>query len=332
MKLVYLILIIVAVTYCSSDITFIVLGDWGRDGQQNQTEVATAMGKWCMTKGPCNFIISVGDNMYDYGVVSQDSKQFDTSFENIYIHPGLEGIKWYLGLGNHDYRGNPQAQVLYSKRSKRWYMPYNFFNETFELQNIKNARGKTINMLKTVSSGSLREDEERDVIVRMKMVILDTNPLIQRYWTDKKMNQTAIKTFNATKQLQFYENAMSDAQDEWRIIVGHHPMYSAGRHGDNNDIIKVYQQRFQKDKASIYFSGHDHSLQHLFNPQFNRTHHIVCGAGSKVKFDVTKHEFLKEYQQESGFCFVRVSTDEIVTTFVNLRGEQTSQFIITKYL
>lgn len=65
------------------------------------------------------FIISVGDNFYTNGVASVDDPMWKTSFEDIYKGANLF-IDWYPVLGNHDYRGNPQAQIDYSKRSRRW--------------------------------------------------------------------------------------------------------------------------------------------------------------------------------------------------------------------
>lgn len=93
---------------------FIVVGDWGRNGKENQTLVAESMGKWCQVNGPCDFIVSSGDNMYSSGVPDDHAKQFDTSFEQVYVHPGLEGLRWYLALGNHDYRYLCDIIFLYS--------------------------------------------------------------------------------------------------------------------------------------------------------------------------------------------------------------------------
>lgn len=96
--------IVLTVSCSSTPLTFVVIGDWGRNGEKNQSAVAESMGKWCQMHGPCDFVISSGDNMYQYGVSDEHSTQFDTSFENVYIHPGLEGLRWYVALGNHDYR------------------------------------------------------------------------------------------------------------------------------------------------------------------------------------------------------------------------------------
>lgn len=143
------------------------------------------------------------------------------------------------------------------------------------------------------------------------------------------MNQTALTSFNVTKQLQQYDQIFTDTQDEWRIVVGHHPMYSAGGHGDNEDVTREFAQRFQRDKVAVFFAGHDHSLQFLKNPKYD-TNVIVSGAGSTVKFDIKPHPFLQKYEQESGFSFVQVDQKAMNIKFVNLRGEQTNEINIQK--
>jgi tartrate-resistant acid phosphatase type 5 len=102
--LVILALSLIVLADNNATLTFIVIGDWGRNGLKNQSEVATSMGKWCQQYGPCDFVISTGDNMYQDGVKDEHAEQFATSFENVYIQPGLEGLRWYVVLGNHDYQ------------------------------------------------------------------------------------------------------------------------------------------------------------------------------------------------------------------------------------
>lgn len=65
-------------------------------------------------------------------------------------------------------------------------MPDYYFNETFEVQTVKHANGREDRILRTSSSGTLHEDSERNVDVRLKMAVIDTNPFIERYRDDNK--------------------------------------------------------------------------------------------------------------------------------------------------
>ena len=62
---------------------FIVLGDWGRNGEDNQKQVARDMGVVARKFKP-EFIVSTGDNFYPNGVRSTRDYNWIASFENIY--------------------------------------------------------------------------------------------------------------------------------------------------------------------------------------------------------------------------------------------------------
>jgi predicted MPP superfamily phosphohydrolase len=96
---------------------FLVVGDWGRNGQGDQQSVADWMGI-AASQLNAKFVISTGDNFYCCGVASVDDPQWVSSFENVYRSHSFQ-IPWYVSLGNHDYQGNVQAQINYRCRAAR---------------------------------------------------------------------------------------------------------------------------------------------------------------------------------------------------------------------
>ena len=78
---------------------FLVLGDWGREGDYNQTVVADAMARRAASLRP-DFVVSTGDNFYEWGLVSVDDPAFDRSFKDIYTQKELQ-VPWHVVLGNH---------------------------------------------------------------------------------------------------------------------------------------------------------------------------------------------------------------------------------------
>ncbi|KAK1264011.1 Purple acid phosphatase 17 [Acorus gramineus] len=71
----------------------LVIGDWGRTGSYNQTDVAFQMGR-IGEKLDIDFIISTGDNFYENGLKGVDDKGFDDSFSSIYTAKSLQK-QWY---------------------------------------------------------------------------------------------------------------------------------------------------------------------------------------------------------------------------------------------
>ena len=102
-------------------VSFLVVGDWGHAGEGAQRAVAAQMAAAARST-KADFVISVGDLFYPDGVASVDDPQWRTSFEDVYAQFALY-IPWYVVLGNHEYRGNPQAIVDYGRRARRWRMP-----------------------------------------------------------------------------------------------------------------------------------------------------------------------------------------------------------------
>jgi tartrate-resistant acid phosphatase type 5 len=110
--------------------SFLVFGDFGT-GTKDQYKVGASMQAFCESN-PCDFSILVGDNFYPSGVRSTKDKTWKKAFEIPYA--GL-ALQFFAVLGNHDYEGNIDAQIAYTKKQKRWVMSDRYW--TFEKKNIQ---------------------------------------------------------------------------------------------------------------------------------------------------------------------------------------------------
>lgn len=100
------------------ELSFLVIGDWGAGGPL-QRRIADAMVR-VAAQVNASFVVSTGDNIYPNGVTSESDPQWKTKFEKVYAK--LE-LPWWSVLGNHDHRGNPDAQISYARVNPRWNMP-----------------------------------------------------------------------------------------------------------------------------------------------------------------------------------------------------------------
>ena len=80
-------------------LSFLVVGDWGRQGAYNGTRVAAAMGA-VATKLRPRFVLSTGDNVYEQGMRNVSDPLFAATFSQVFTHPAL-ATPWYLAMGNH---------------------------------------------------------------------------------------------------------------------------------------------------------------------------------------------------------------------------------------
>lgn len=112
----------------SEELGVLLIGDQGQ-GNAGQAAVANALQTFCSTQR-CDFGFLLGDNFYPAGVRSVEDSKFQTYFEEPY---GKLGLLFWTLLGNHDYgfgwaRGNVQAQIDYTTKSRFWRMPSRYYS------------------------------------------------------------------------------------------------------------------------------------------------------------------------------------------------------------
>ncbi|MCU7551163.1 tartrate-resistant acid phosphatase type 5 family protein [Chitinophagaceae bacterium LB-8] len=277
-----------------SVLNFLVLGDWGRNGADHQKEVAVQMGKTAAALY-ASFIISTGDNFYPSGVISEQDPLFKYSFEDIYTAFSLQW-DWYSILGNHDYKSNPDAQVAYSKISRRWKMPARYYAKTF----------------------AINFDTTRQVLI----AFIDTNPLIPEFYKNPEYGPN-VRTQDSTAQKKWLEEVLSNPSKniKWKIVVGHHPIYTGGSRTEGYDTKAVYRSlkgildRYQVD---VYLSGHEHSLQHIL-PN-GKTHHFISGSASE-KTPVRLIPESLMVASEYGFLTFSVTDNEMLVQAIDYTGK-----------
>jgi acid phosphatase len=284
-------------------VNFIAIGDWGREGQYMQKETADEMGIYA-GKNKTDFVITVGDNIYNTGVIGTDDPKWQTCFEQVYTAPSLE-IPWYASLGNHDYYGNVQAQIDYSSISKRWQMPARYYN--FEK----------------------RVDNHTTLLI----VMIDSNPLLSSYRDIKKSgkNDTFVDEINSQDpelQLRWIDSVLSNSTAKWKIVAGHHPVYTGGEHGNSKDLIEKLEPLLEKYNVDMYLAGHDHDMQYL-KKEVSSVNYFVSGAGSKLR-ETGPMEYTKFCKSINGFLGVTVSGDNIKASFVDYTGNDMYDVEITK--
>jgi acid phosphatase len=267
-------------------LNFLVFGDWGRNGEKDQMDVAAQMGI-AAKEIDAKFIISVGDNFYEHGVESVDDPQWQTSFEKVYTAPSLQ-VPWRVALGNHDYHGSCDAQIAYGKTSKRWTMPARYYTRT----------------------------EKIDTDSTAEFFYLDTTPMARLGPDEIIFGEKSVSTQDVPKQLAWFKAALAASTAQWKIVVAHHPVYSGGEHGDTPYVIKHILPLLLEHKVQAYFNGHDHDLQHLEAGTVN----LFCsGAGSKPRAS-GKTPHTKFAKGCSGFTAVALSADKLDVRMIDDHG------------
>ena len=269
-------------------LNFLAVGDWGRGGHDNQAEVAGEMGKVAEALG-ARFVISVGDNFYEDGVTGLDDPQWKTSFEDVYTAPSLQ-VPWHVALGNHDYRGNTQAQLDYTSRSRRWRLPARWY-----ARRERAPDGATLDLF-----------------------VLDTSPFIRAYLKDGGQ-KVKVAGQDTDAQLAWFEQVLAASTADWKIVVGHHPVYSGNEYGGAPDLQARLDPLLQKHGVHLYLNGHDHDLQHVYR---GAIHYVCTGAGSQMREACSEPAGGDFCSLRPGFVAVRLTRSAIKLAYRDDTGAE----------
>ncbi|HEY4965221.1 MAG TPA: tartrate-resistant acid phosphatase type 5 family protein [Puia sp.] len=273
---------------------FIVFGDWGRNGEDNQREVAREMGIVAKKFKP-EFIVSTGDNIYPNGVRSTRDHNWIASFEDIYTDQSLQ-TDWWVVLGNHDYRGDPQAEIDYSAVDRRWNMPARYYSKTF----------------------FIGEDSTNGVL----LIFIDTTPFLSESYIGDKHQ---VRGQDTAGQRIWLEKTLAEAPAniKWKMVFGHHPIYTGGGRMKAKETVEMknlFKPIFEKYHVNAYICGHDHNLQYIKPPGF--THYFVSGAGAELSNTVVHPEGGVYARAINGFMNFSVYGEEMQVHLISLTGEK----------
>jgi tartrate-resistant acid phosphatase type 5 len=264
------------------ELAFLVIGDWGMSSS-DQRRLAVQLGDVAERLG-ARFIVSTGDNFYPDGVASVADPRWRTAFEGVYTAPSLQ-IPWYVALGNHDYRGDVTAQIAYSGKSPRWRLPAAHFRHAEALPD-----GGTV-----------------------ELFFLDTDPIKRSY---EVWSRRPTAPF-AHEELAWLERELAASRARWKIVIGHHPVFSGGSHPDTPVLVTHLKPVLERYGVQAYLNGHSHALEHMVD---SGVHYVTSGAGAKPKpaRPISPTRFVAG--ERLGFVAVRLSSDVMEIEFIDEQG------------
>lgn len=267
---------------------FMIVSDFGWNGFGHQLEVADQMAKTADSIR-VKFIATCGDNFQISGVASTQDPLWTANFENVYHSNALQ-VEWFPVLGNHDYKGNTQAQIDYSKISRRWCMKDHYYTFSKKINDSVSAR----------------------------FVFLDTPPLVEEYQKNAEGYPDIAKQDTA-KEMRWLKDVLANSKEQWILVFGHHPVYSAStKHGNTKEMIERVKPLLEKYRAQFYFCGHDHDLQRLHEKGKN-VDYIVTGTGGETR-PCSTNELSVFSRSEPAFSVVSLKGDSARICFVGTRG------------
>lgn len=280
-------------TKADGSLSVLVVGDWGRKGTYNQSQVAKQMGV-TTEKMDIDFVISTGDNFYSDGLIDANDPAFDQSFTDIYTAPTLQKT-WYTVLGNHDYRGDALAQLspILNARDSRWFCMRSYILDT----------------------------DTADFF------FIDTTPFQDKYFTDPKdhvydWRGVLPRGKYLSTLLKDLELALTTSNAKWKIVVGHHTIKSASDHGNTEELVEKVLPILEANGVDLYINGHDHCLEHISSSE-SPLQFLTSGGGSKAWRGVYNWDNpteMKFFYDGQGFMTMQITHHQIEINFYDISG------------
>jgi len=144
---------------------------------------------------------------------------------------------FYATLGNHDYGLEPDAQIEYGTVNPQWHLPARYYTERL-----------------TAPDGTT----------------------VQLFALDTQLVQTAAKGA-AEEQREWLDRALAASDARWKIVFGHHMLYSNGVYGNLKRMRDAFESTLINHRVPLYLCGHDHDIQ-LLKP-VDGVSYVVSGGG-----------------------------------------------------
>lgn len=136
----------------------------------------------------------------------------------------------------------------------------------------------------------------------------------ERYYSFKKGSVRFFaldSNYMDKKQLEWLETQLRSSNDTWKICYFHHPLYSSGMHGSEEDLRAQLEPLFLKYGVNAVFAGHEHFYERV-KPQ-KGIYYFTNGGGAKLrKGDIGKTNMTAVgFDTDRSFMLVEIADDAL---------------------
>ena len=129
-------------------------------------------------------------------------------------------------------------------------------------------------------------------------------------------------------QMPWLKKALASSTAPWKVVVGHHPIYSAGLYGDDPNAIARLTPVFAKHGVQLYINGHEHSYERT--RPINGTTYLITGGGGAYLRPIQPNS--RSVKVSSSYSFVELSATEKnlrIDAWTN-KGQSLDQAVLTR--
>jgi hypothetical protein len=129
------------------------------------------------------------------------------------------------------------------------------------------------------------------------------------------------------QQREWLDREISRSQARWKVVYGHHPIYSDGNYEDRPDLIETLLP-ILANRVDVGLAGHDHNLQALVPEQGVRFY--VAGGGGAGLYNVNPGPRSLFASRSNGFAVLDADADRLSVKLVDNSGAVLYEHVLTK--
>lgn len=115
-------------------------------------------------------------------------------------------------------------------------------------------------------------------------------------------------------QLPWLETQLQDSDAPWKIVMGHHPLYTSGLHLGSRFLRRKLMPLFLEHGVSLYINGHNHNYER--SRAIGNTTYLTCGAGAKTR-RVGRSSWTARSASQLSFAAVEIYSDRLHITGID---------------
>jgi len=119
-------------------------------------------------------------------------------------------------------------------------------------------------------------------------------------------------------QVRWLERELARSTARWKIVYGHHPIYSYGAHGDTLELQRLLLPVL-RNRAQVYLVGHEHLMQDL-EPE-GGVHFLVAPSAGQKNRPVQTGPKTRAADTFEGFAVLDIDAQHLRISFVDCAGK-----------
>jgi 3',5'-cyclic AMP phosphodiesterase CpdA len=129
-------------------------------------------------------------------------------------------------------------------------------------------------------------------------------------------------------QLPWLKRELAASDAPWKVVVGHHPIYSSGFYGNDPAAIARLTPLFRRHGVQLYINGHDHNYERS-KPLQGTTYLTVGGGGASLRPVKAEAQSARAVSVHS-FAELQVRGERLTIDAWDLKGNRIDRAVLNR--